>query len=250
MSLSNSTVAFNTITGPALSSLSAFQGDTYGGGIFVVGNGAISFSTIASNRLITSTGSAPGASGLALGAGIYMTNALPSERLQLLGSIFSGNVPGNFLVQPQSVLEDLGGNISSDETLLLDGDSSRHAENPVLNTMRWFNNLAFFPLQEHSPGIDRLRNLESAAENDQLGYPRLLPDSGAVEWQGDVPNLLLRLIDDAPEIELSVSDPTYTLQLEESVDLKEWRRAPLGDFSPKRELRSQKQQFFRLRSGR
>jgi hypothetical protein len=74
-----------------------------------------------------------------------MTNALPSERLQLLGSIFSGNVPGNFLVQPQSVLEDLGGNISSDETLLLDGDSSRHAENPVLNTMRWFKSVSENP---------------------------------------------------------------------------------------------------------
>jgi hypothetical protein len=249
LSVTNSTFAFNMVMsayglpggGPA-------AGDVYGGAIYSAGSATVSFSTIASNNLIfKSTGGYP-TTGAARGAGIFATNVSGSEtELTLEGCVVQGNMPGNFATNLPVRIRDAGANISSDFTLMMTAGGSLTATNARLGGFRLLGETYGFFLRPDSPAIGRAVDITDAPPQDQLGFPRVVPDAGAIEWQGIEASLELRLSDPG-EMRLDVRDPSYSLRLlEGSSDLENWTELEFNDYSPQVVSGREKRMFFRLR---
>jgi hypothetical protein len=248
LAVTNSTFAFNAVMS-AISPPGSAAGDAYGGAIYSAGSASVSFSTIASNTLIFKSTGGDLTRGAARGGGLFATNLSESQvELTLEGCVIAGNVPGNFATNLPVRIRDAGANISSDSTLKMSGPGSLSATEAKLGPFQRFGETyTFSSLRPDSPAIGRGTNITSAAIEDQLGFPRLFPDAGAIEWQGS--GASLELTRSTPgEMRLNVRDPAYSLRLlEGSSDLENWTELGFEDYSPHVVSGKEKRMFFRLR---
>jgi hypothetical protein len=232
ISITNCTFALNNAFGAT--HFGGQAGDAHGGAVFAADRANIAFCTFVSNNAAPGRTSAPGTG---FGGALFTSNLVT-----ISGSIFERNSPTNV----DGTFDDRGGNIVSDQSLTFSSGTTSIVAEPKLGPIRTVGTThIFFPPQDDSPALGFAQNIEAPAQ-DQVGFPRSMPDAGAIEWQGSETKLAVTATNGS--VEIRVADPTYSYKLlDQSANLTNWHSMLLESYEPRTFVPVIPYGFFRLR---